>query len=210
ARWTRIVTFGEGVFRFTVTADDGVRIYIDRQLKFERWVDQTATHTFDVQLNAGNHLITVEYFERWGSAALKLSWEQHPCLVTVSPDHWRGEYFNNVNLSGRPAIVRDDGEGFLDFDWGSQSPGAGCNVNGDDFSVRWSRKVILGAGSYRFAVTGDDGVRLFIDGRKVIDQWRNQKRSTFEATIYLAPGSHRLVLEFYDHTGEAVVNLSWQ
>ncbi len=210
ARWTRSVTFGAGIFRFTVAADDGVRVYIDKQLKFERWIDQMTTHTFDVQLSAGNHLITVEYYERWGSAIFKLSWEEHPCFPTVPSDHWRGEYFNNAILSGGPVMIRDDGEGYLNFNWDAKSPNSGCNVNTDDFSVRWMRKLIIPGGLYRFTVTGDDGVRFFVNGRKLIDEWRNQSQTTFNATVYLRPGSHRIVFEFYDHTGAAVVNLSWQ
>src|SRR5204863_2023628 len=94
ARWTRTVPFPEGVYRFTVAADDGVRVFIDGQLKFDRWQDQAITQTFDAPLTGGNHQIRVEYFEHWGSAVLKLSWQQHPCFATVPPERWRGEYFN--------------------------------------------------------------------------------------------------------------------
>jgi hypothetical protein len=210
ARWTRTVTFGEGIFRFNISADDGVRVYIDRQLKFERWVDQMTTLTFDLQLTAGNHQITVEYYERWGSAALKFSWEQHPCYPAVPPDHWRGDYFNNTNLSGQPVMVRNDGEKFLSFDRGRDGPSPGCQVNTDNFSVRWTRKVILPGGQYRFTVTGDEGVRLIVNGRKLIDQWGNQQPATYTADIFLPAGNHRFILEYCNHSGEAVAKLDWQ
>jgi hypothetical protein len=210
ARWTRTATFGAGVFRFTVTADDGVRIYLDGQLKFDRWVDQMATHTFDVELTAGNHQVTVEYFERWGSAALKLSWEQHPCYPAVPPDHWRGEYFNNPNLSGQPVMIRDGGEQFLQIDFGLKSPDTGCNVGADRFSVRWTRKVILEGGLYRFTVTVDGGARLFVNGKKLIDGWEKQGQSIATGDLYLPAGNHRLALEYFDRTGEAAAKLDWR
>jgi hypothetical protein len=210
ARWRRTVTFGDGLYRFKVTTYDRIRIYIDRELKFERKPDQKAVYTFNLPLTAGNHEIVVEYFERTGYAGLIVEWERHSCFPEVPPDHWRGEYFNNASLSGRPVMVRNNGDRFLRFDSGVKSPDSECNVNEDDFSVRWSRKVILAGGLYRFTVTGDDGLRLYVDGKKLIDQWRNQKRATYSREIQLKTGTHRLVLEFYDHTGEAVAVVSWE
>jgi RNase P/RNase MRP subunit p29 len=210
ARWTRTVAFSEGIFRFTVTADDGVRVFIDGQLKFDRWQDQAMTQSFDVPLAGGNHQIRVEYFEHWGSAVLKLSWQSHPCFTAVPSERWRGEYFNNPNLTGPPVMIRDDGDGPLNFDWGANSASPDCGVNADDFSVRWSRRLILPAGVYRFTVTGDDGVRLMVDGRKLIDEWRDQAPLTFTREVFLPAGNHRIVMEYYDHTGGATAKLDWQ
>ncbi|MEP7340825.1 MAG: PA14 domain-containing protein [Acidobacteriota bacterium] len=209
ARWTRNVPFAEGIYRFNVTADDGARIFIDGQLKFDRWQDQAITQTFDVPLTGGNHQIRVEYFEHWGSAALKLSWVQHPCFATVPPERWRGEYFNNANLTGQPVMIRDDGDSFLAFDWGAKSASAECGVNADDFSARWSRRLILLAGVYRFTVTGDDGVRLMVNGKRLIDEWRDQAPATFTREVFLPAGNHRIVLEYYDRTGGATAKLEW-
>ncbi|MDX2031454.1 MAG: PA14 domain-containing protein [Blastocatellia bacterium] len=210
ARWTRTASFGNGIYRFDLTADDGVRVYIDRQLRFERWTDQAASHSFDVAMTAGNHLIVVEYFERFGSAILKLRWDRHPCFADVPPDRWRGEYFNTPTLAGAPVMIRDDGEAGLNFDWGLDGPAAACGVNADDFSVRWSRRILLDTGWHRFTVTADDGARLLVNGRRVIDQWRNQAPATFTADLRLPAGRHLIVLEYYDHTAGATARLAWE
>ncbi|MFN0109981.1 MAG: PA14 domain-containing protein, partial [Blastocatellia bacterium] len=209
ARFTRSVAFGAGVFQFRVTADDGVRVFIDGQLKFDRWREQMLTETFDVWLTAGNHRITIEYFERWGSAALKFDWTQHPCFADVQPDRWRGEYFNNTLLAGQPAMIRDDGDGVLNFDWNAKNPGDACGVLADGFSVRWSRRLILPAGVYRFTATADDGVLLLIDGKRLIDEWRDQPPSAFTVEVFLPEGNHRVVMEFYDQLGGATAKLDW-
>jgi RNase P/RNase MRP subunit p29 len=210
ARWMRTVPFAEGVYRFNVTADDGVRIFIDGQLKFDRWQDQMMTEIFDVLLTGGNHQIRVEYFDRWGSAALKLGWERHPCFATVPTERWRGEYFNNANLTGQPAMIRDDGDSFLNFDWNVKSAGENCGVTADDFSARWSRRLILPAGVYHFTVTGDDGVRLWVDGKKLIDEWHDQAPAAFTGEVFLPAGSYRIVFEYFDHSGGAMAKLDWQ
>ncbi len=209
ARWTRTLAFGAGVFQFTVTADDGFRVFIDGQLRLDRWREQVTTESFDVWLTAGNHRITIEYFERWGSAAMKFSWQRHPCFADVPQDHWRGEYFNNTEFSVQPAMIRDDGDSALNFDWNFTNPGDNCGVVADEFSVRWTRRVILPAGVYRFSLTADDGARLFIDGKLVLDEWRDQPPTSFVAEVFLTEGSHRLKLEFYDRAGGATAKLNW-
>ena len=209
ARWTRVLAFGEGMFQFTVTADDGVRVFIDGQLKLDRWREQMATENFDVWLTAGNHRITIEYFEHWGSAALKFAWQRHPCFADVAPDRWRGEYFNSTDLSNQPVMIRDDGDGSLNFDWNSKNPDNSCGVLADAFSVRWTRRLILPDGVYRFTATADDGVRLFIDGKRVLDEWRDQPPTSFTRELFLPEGSHRIVMEFYDRAGGATAKLDW-
>ena len=210
ARWTRTVAFAEGVYRFNINADDGVRLYVDNQLKLDQWMDQMASYSVEERLAAGNHQITIEYYDRMGSAAVKLWWERHPCFANVAPDHWLGEYFDNPDLKGAPKMARNDGAGPLDLDFGLKSPGEACGIGADGFSVRWTRAAPTSAGTYRFTITADDGVRLFIDGKKRIDEWRNQQPATFAADVALQAGNHRIVVEYYDHTGGAVAKVDWQ
>ncbi|MBO0720349.1 MAG: hypothetical protein J2P41_05985 [Blastocatellia bacterium] len=210
ARWSRTVTFAEGLYHFTITTYDKVRVYIDREKRFEGATEQKAIYSFDLPLSDGNHEIIVEYFEKTGDAGLLFEWERHSCFPAVPPDHWRGEYFNNRSLSGQPAMVRDLGDGALRFAADGKTFNSECEVNPNSFSARWSRKVILSAGLYRFTVTGDDGVRLYVDSKRLINQWRDQKRSTYTRDILLAAGTHRLVLEYYNHSGAAVAGVSWE
>jgi hypothetical protein len=208
ARWSRTVTFADGLYRFTVTSYDRVRIYLDRELKFERAPENRAIYSFDLPLSAGNHEIMVEYIEGTGNAGLMFEWERHSCFPVVPPDHWRGEYFNNRSLSGEPVMVRDMGDGTLNFD--ASVTNSDCSVSENNFSARWSRRIILGAGLYRFNVTGDDGVRFYVNGKRLINQWRDQKQATYSSDIQLPAGTHRLVLEYYNHTGEGVARVSWE
>ena len=132
------------------------------------------------------------------------------CWEIVPSDSWKGEYFNNPNLSGSAVMVRNDGSGALDFDWGSGSPGSDCGVPANQFSVRWTRSVQFDAGTYQFTVTSDDGVRLFIDGVLEIDEWRGQSSTTYETAVRLPAGYHGIRLEYYENRGGAVAKLSWK
>src|SRR5262249_43607995 len=78
ARWTRTVNFAAGVYRFTATVDDGVRFYVDGQLKINQWAGPPNTYTADVALSGGNHVITFEFVEYGGGASVSFSWAALP------------------------------------------------------------------------------------------------------------------------------------
>jgi len=85
----------------------------------------------------------------------------------------KGEYFNNMNLSGKPELTRIDKQ--INFDW-QGSPAE--NIKGDEFSVRWSGKLRLPENVNEIFLTTDDGVRVFIDGRLALDRWQDRSPTT--------------------------------
>ena len=203
ARWTRYIDFAAGTYRFTATSDDGIRVYVDGNLVIDEWHDHPArTFIADVSLAAGHHWVVVEYYENTGHAVAKVSWELAP-----DPSRpWRGQYFTNRWLSGQPALVRKDAD--IDFDWGSGSPGA--EIPSNSFSVRWARSVLLEPGTYRFTATSDDGIRLYVDGRPMIDQWWDHPVRTFTGQLRLTAGEHEIVVEYYENMGHALAQVSWE
>jgi hypothetical protein len=215
ARWTREVYFPRsGNYTFTVTADDGVRVWVDRVLKVDAWWDQPPTaYSFTIPLTAGYHTIVVEYYENRVGALLDLRWtgpDSGPsCPNEIVPvDHWRGEYFDNRTLSGPPAMIRNDGAGFLDFPWDLGSPHP-C-IPSDQFSVRWTRTVQFSGGRYEFTASVDDGFRLFIDGQLLKEAWVDQPVTSYSVTVDLTPGPHTIVMEYYENGGYATAQLSWR
>jgi beta-glucosidase len=116
-----------------------------------------------------------------------------------------GEYFNNRDLEGTPALVRRDAR--VAFDWMQGSPDPA--ITPDNFSVRWM-------GTFTPAVTGpcnmevacDDGVRLYLDDKLLIDDWTAHAVLTNSASVRLEAGKkYRIRLEYYEHGGEAVCKL---
>lgn len=203
-RWTRDVELPAGNYRFTATMDDGMRIWIDDQLIIDEWKDsQVRTISADRYLNAGTHTIRVEYYEAGGVAVARFNWAQisgGPAVVS----NWKGEYFNNKNLSGAPTVTRDDVN--INFDWSVGSPAPG--INADNFSVRWTRVMNYPAGTYRFDVFSDDGIRLWVNNQLIIDQWRDQSDGRFSASINLPGGPVPLRVEYYENVGRAAVSVT--
>ena len=64
-------------------------------------------------------------------------------------------------------------------------------------------------GDYEFAATADDGVRLYVDGVRVIDKWIDQGPTTYRTTVPLDGGPHKIVMEYYENAGGAVARLGY-
>lgn len=119
-----------------------------------------------------------------------------------------GEYFNNMDLTGDPSVVREDAT--IDFLWELNAPADG--IEADYFSVRWTGELqVPWDDSYTFIVKRNDGVRLWIDSTPIIDGWSNTGGFVSDrGTVNLEAGrSYSLVMEFYSNDGEAGALLSW-
>ncbi len=198
ARWTRSLNLTAGKYRFTTTTDDGVRLWVDNQLLIDQWHDQTAkSWTRDVTLGAGNHWIKMEYFQHGAEALAQLAW----ALAPGSADVWHGEFFSNPGLEGNAAFSRDDAD--INFDWGTGSPGKGI-ASPNNWSARWTAKrTTATAGFYTVSAVVDDGVRIWVDGQNIIDEWHDQSPTPLAATVFLTAGTHDWRIEYYQHVGTA-------
>ena len=119
----------------------------------------------------------------------------------------KGEYFANVDLAGAPILTRIDAT--VDFEWGDGSPAP--TLPQDNFSVRWSGTLhVPAAGQYMLRTVSDDGVRLYIDGKLLIDDWTNHAAETRECVVNMEPGREYPVrLEYFERGGGAVVRFGW-
>jgi hypothetical protein len=206
ARWTRYIDVAPGTYRFTVTSDDGIRIWIDDTLILDKWyVHAPETYSPVAYIGSGHHLLKVEYFEEAGVAMAKVQWHQET-PAPPSGGNWKAEYFNNMTLSGTPVLVRN--EAALNYNWGYGSPLAGT-VNADHFSVRWTQTANLAAGNYTYSLTVDDGARLWINGHLVVDAWYQQAATTYSGQLYLPGGPITVELQYFEQDGAAVAKLSW-
>jgi hypothetical protein len=197
ARWTRRLNFDAGTYRFHVLVDDGVRVWLDSRLIVDAWSDHDSVNlTADYTLAQGSYTIKVEYYERIGNARVWVWWEK---VADPSRPDWTGEYWNNRDLSGEPVLARNDRA--IDFNWGSGSPSSILPT--DSFSARWIRRRHYDAGTYRFHALADDGVRMWVDGRLIIDAWRDQQPSEYTKDVALTQGTHTLRVEYYENSGGA-------
>lgn len=121
----------------------------------------------------------------------------------------KGSYFNNMALTGTAARIRTDAT--VNFGWGTASPMTG--INADVFSVRWEGQVQAAtAGAYTFYTRSDDGVRLWVNGVQIVNNWTNHAATdnTGTSTISLSAGQKvSIKMEYYENTGGAEARLYW-
>jgi len=134
--------------------------------------------------------------------------------VTVNPATANGltaRYYRDPGTGARfatLALTRVDTT--VNFNWGSGAPASG--VTADNFSVRWTGRVQAPVtGTYRFSTVSDDGIRLWINGQLVINNWTDHAQTTnTSAAISLTAGvRYTVTLEYYEKGGSAIARLQW-
>lgn len=80
ARWKASFEFEAGLWLFSAGADDGVRLWVDDELVIDQWAPSGTfvVHTAQVNLDAGEHTIKVEYYDADGLAGINVHWEPAP------------------------------------------------------------------------------------------------------------------------------------
>jgi beta-glucosidase len=120
----------------------------------------------------------------------------------------KGEYFNNTDMTGTPALVRQDGQ--VNFNWGSVSPDA--KVRDDNFSVRWTGKLTAPeSGSYSLGLSGNGQMKLFVDGQLLVDDSKNRRTKSLIKSIDLQGGrSYDIRIEYIENANRyAAARLMW-
>jgi beta-glucosidase len=118
-----------------------------------------------------------------------------------------GAYFNNIALSGKPVITRIDKT--IDFGWTLFSPDP--SINFDFYSVRWTGKLHApAAGKYKIGIEGNDGYRLYLDGKLIIDDWKGTGFGTSMTEYNFEKGKdYDINIEFHEAQGYAKFKLVW-
>lgn len=119
----------------------------------------------------------------------------------------KGEYFNNISLTGAPAITRNDAT--INFQWTLFGPDK--LINNDFYSARWTGKIQSPKkDKYKIGLDGNDGYRLYLNNQLIIDNWKKESYDII-TTEYLFEQnkSYDIRVEFYEPIGNAHIKLIW-
>ena len=206
--WTARPLFEAGTHRLFLYADEGYQLYVDgHKVQEGGWYDgqeggsEDAVYVLEVG-GIEQHTITYNFHDRGGPAEARFwpVYMEHPT--------WLVEFFANIELNGSPQITDPDGYKIF-FDWGLGKPREAM-PSADNFSVRWTGQRYFHAGCYRFGLFADDGVRLWVDGDLLVDQWHDGRAEYHSPVTCLSTGYHPVIVEYYDHTGEAEIRFWWE
>jgi hypothetical protein len=118
----------------------------------------------------------------------------------------KGEYYDNKDFTNLK-LTRTDA--MVNFDWGSSSPDS--SIEAETFSVRWTGQVQPRySETYTFYTTSNDGVRLWVNGKLVIDNWTEHTPTENSGTITLTSGQkYDIKMEYFEGSGTSVAKLLW-
>jgi hypothetical protein len=115
-------------------------------------------------------------------------------------------YWFTPDLDSDWALLRNDSE--INFDWGEGSPAQG--IPSDGFSVRWMRSLEFEPGVYRFSARSDDGMRVFLDGTRIIDEWHKSAGTEIYTAESTLTGTHVIRVQYFEDNGNAKVEFWWE
>lgn len=118
----------------------------------------------------------------------------------------QAQYFDSKNFNDLK-VTRVDSA--VDFDFGASTPDP--TIAPDTFSIRWTGAVKASAtANHTFYTLSDDGVRLWVNGVQVIDNYTIHTATENFGTIGLVAGKvYDIRLEYFEQTGPAIIRLSW-
>jgi hypothetical protein len=228
--WTGVIRIPkDGTYTFYLESDDGSRLFIDGK----QVVDHGGTHDMTemssrTELKAGDHEIKVEFFDAEEDAGCILSWDAAGKAKEVVP----ASVLFHKAAGGEPGLLAEyyqtaDGtEDFPDFP-ASKAPDlkrVDKNINfestqddwpgtkfKDFFYVRWTGLIRIPAdGNYTFFLESDDGSRLFLDGKQVVDNGGVHAMEETSGNVQLTAGDHAFKAEFFEKDIDAGCKLSWK
>lgn len=232
-RWTgQIQARFDGNVTLITTSDDGVKVWINGQLLVNDWVahgNKENWCTF-ASVAGQKHDLRIEYYQGGGGSFMRLEWQSAneprtvvpaTCLYPVGADTplvlptyvpgtgtgLTGDYRHTADSIGSRLRRLDP---IINFPWGGGSPDP--SIAADNFTVRWSGQIQTRFdGDCTLSTISDDGVRLFIDGKLLINDWNlHGDKENFCTFPSLAGQKHDIRIEYFESGGGAAMYLKWQ
>ena len=172
---------------------------------------------------SSNPITPLEGIKNRASATTNILYEQgsnaadeFPVLSSIPEDAFssgsgnvrgvKAEYFNNMNLSGAPFLTRIDKQ--IDFDFNKYPP---IQDRSEKFSVRWTGWITPPVtDTYFLGFTGDDGYRVYLDDKLILEDWRDHAATLNKIKMDLSKGkAYSIRIEYYQNEGGAIARLQW-
>jgi len=229
-RWTGVLkTPKDGRYKFYLDSDDGSRLFVDGK----EVVNNGGTHDMsevsgETQLKAGDHEIKVEFFDAEEDAGCIFSWEPPDMAKAVVPasilfhkssgsepglmaeffqTEEGSEDFPDFPASKKPDLKRVDKDINVES---TQDDWPGTHFK-DFFYIRWTGMIRIPAeGAYTFYLESDDGSRMFIGGKQVLENGGAHAMQEISGTLKLSAGDHQLKVEYFEKDIDAGCKMSWK
>lgn len=116
-------------------------------------------------------------------------------------------YFNSLTMDAKPALSRTDRQ--IDFHWTLFSPSP--ELAADFYAIRWTGTLTAPeTGKFKIGLEGNDGYRLYINDKLVVNCWNKQSYHSELADYDFEKGKkYAIKVEFFEANGDATIKLVW-
>ncbi|HLU11347.1 MAG TPA: PA14 domain-containing protein [Oceanobacillus sp.] len=215
-RWATDVFLNAGTYRFYALGDDKIRVTFNfGSPVIDTFNNPAVGQTVSADVNvpvSGTYHIQIDYQELTDNAYAYFSFANLATNPTgpnfgapnlpISGGPWTAQYYSNTALSGDPVAIIS--EASPSHNWGAGAPLP--SVPADNFSARWTSVQTLSGGNYVLQVRADDGVRVFVNGVLVINQFGAATGQTYTANLNLPAGQHSFQVEYVEFGGNAFLD----
>lgn len=219
ARWVGTKTpTATGNYTFHTISDDGIRLWVNDQLVIDNWTDHPPTDNYGtISLTAGTAAsIRLEYFESGGGAVARLRWSgpglAETPLMFDAPGATASFYVDGGggHLQAPASVIRVEPTIDSTVNWDNNGAPA-PTVGSTNFSASWTGRVQAQySETYTFRTYSDDGVRLWVNGQLLIDNWTNHGPTSDFGSILLSAGQkYDIRMDFFQGGGPATAQLFW-
>lgn len=146
-----------------------------------------------------NIILFVVAFVVFSLFGMKLCYSQE-----IPSGEYLGNYYNGINFD---TFVFSRYDNTINFNWRSKSPDP--RINSDNFSIRWQGNFNFDTYLYEFTAIADDGIRVYLDGEKIIDAWQVQSFKPHKTRVQMTAGMHTVVVEYFESGVYAAVDVYW-
>ena len=229
ASWTTTVTVASSqLYTFLMTGDDVSSMSIDGTQVFKQGSGSDSTDTLtamtESQLAAGPHTINVTYRPKNGTSRAAVAFTPafasgpvsapmptpvplsggDAATISCNPGEWLVQFFATTTVTGAPVSTVCDSTLDESYNGSSKPPGINSFAN---FSASWTREFVFDAGVTRFTTNSDDSMRIWVDGRQILDKWGQSSNVEVWATPKLTAGTHTVVVHYKNNSGQGDARL---
>jgi len=143
----------------------------------------------------------------YAEGANRLSQNYETIRAEFIPSGFQANYYTNRTLEGIPSTTRTDSQ--IDFHWTLYGPNT--ELRTDFYSVRWTGQLTSPeTGTFNIGLEGNDGYRLYIDNKLIIDRWSKESyHSDLSAFQFKKGRTYEVKVEFFESQGEGTIKLIW-
>lgn len=211
-------------YTFITTSDDGVSLMVNGVPLINDWNDHSPIEDRgSMTLVAGQKYdIVMKYYNRGGGAIARLEWLSQSTLRQIIPQTQlypgivhqvgtgtglNGTYYASKDFSNQVGMRTDPSVNFI---WSGSGPGIG-EIGAEHYSVVWQGQVQAQVSeTYTFTTTSDDGVVLWVDGQRLVNNMTDHAPTQNSGSITLVAGQkYAIVMEYYNNAGGAQARLEW-